>query len=522
VSDPASIWHVTREYAGVAEAGGVKDVVRGLAEAHARVGAALSVVLPLYGFLPQGIVEGRPIARFALSMPDQDRNNALFEEDVRVYSSRKGGVRLLFVDAPRFASKRGVYTYTAEDETENQWRKRGTGHWDFHQMNLVLQKAALETALALGETPWVFHCHDGHTAFLPALMREDARYRGFFARTGAMLTIHNAGPGYHQEVWDPGFAGLLTGLSDVVLQKGLLGGAVDPLLLAGAYAKLVTVSPQYAREVMEERENETSGGLGRTLRERGIELAGVTNGVDPGPWDPRFPEKSGLPSRFDPLTGDLEGKRACRKALEGKLRFNFGAARPHSPLYAFVGRLTSQKGIDVLFHALEKLLRAEADRSFVVLGQGEKEMEATLSRLASDASSHGRLAFVPRYDPKLASLIYAASDFFLVPSAYEPCGLVDFIAQILGSIPVVHKVGGLAKVRDGETGFSYEDHDEAALAAAIDRTTVLSSQKPELLERIRRTAFAEIYSFHTWDKVLAEGYLPLYEGAPARNEWTAR
>lgn len=515
------VWHVSREYAGIAEAGGVKDVVRGLAEAHSRAGGAPSVVMPLYGFVSNRFATDSPVASFTLPLPDQDRNNELIVETVRVHESRQDGVRLLLVDSPRYSALRDVYTYTADDERENHWRKKGTGHWDSHQLNLILQRAALETSLALDEIPDIFHCHDGHTAFLPALLREDSRFAQPFRDSSAVVTIHNAGKGYHQEVWDPGFAGLLTGLSDDVLHRGLLNGTVDPLLLAGDYSRLVTVSERYAEELLAERGEEMSGGLGKALRERGIALAGITNGIDPVPWDPRTPERAHIPFGFDPMSGELSGKWRCRRALME--RFSIASDRPvHSPLYAFVGRLTGQKGIDVLFHALQILLRGGMERQFVVLGTGEKEKESMLAWLAAEPGAAGRLVFLPRYDPTLASLIYAASDFFLVPSAYEPCGLTDFIAQIFGSIPVVHHVGGLVKVRDGETGFCYREQLPEDLVEAVERTTRIYNDQPELLDRIRRTAFGEVFSRHTWDRVLADSYFPLYAGVLADGPWTRK
>jgi starch synthase len=521
VSPVPSVWHVAREYAGIAEAGGVKDVVRGLAEAQARAGGSPTVVMPLYGFVPKEPAAEPPVASFTFFLPDQDKENELVEEPIRVYSGHKNGVRLLLVDSPRYAALRDVYTYTAEDEREDHRRKKGTGHWDSHQLNLILQRAALETARALGEMPGVFHCHDGHTSFLPAIMRENARFSGHFLTSSALVTIHNAGKGYHQEVWDPAFAGLLTGLPTDVIRKGLLNGTTDPLLLAGTYARLVTVSEQYAAELLAERANEMSGGLGRTLRERGIALAGITNGIDPVPWDPRTPDKAGIPFGFDPSSGDLGGKKKCRQALAA--RIGLPADRtPQGPLYAFVGRLAGQKGIDVLFHALESLVRGRDDRWFIVLGTGEKEKEAMLAWLAAEPSSGGRLVFVPRYDPVLASLIYAASDFFLIPSTYEPCGLTDFIAQLMGSIPVVHHVGGLVKVRDAATGFSYRAQRHEDLGAVVERTTRLFREQPGLLESIRRTAFQEIFSLHTWDRVLADSYLPLYASPFSVGSWTPK
>ena len=108
----------------------------------------------------------------------------------------------------------------------------------------------------------------------------------------------------------------------------MLGGSVDPLLLAGHYGLLNTVSEQYARELLEEKDRERGAGLGRELRERGIPLAGITNGVDPAPYDPRTPERTGLPFRFDPSRGDLEGKRGCRRQLADRL--DWPLSRPPS------------------------------------------------------------------------------------------------------------------------------------------------------------------------------------------------
>ena len=516
-----SIWHVTREYTGIAEAGGVKDVASGLARSLARAGIAPTVVVPLYGLVPRSFPVPEPCVTFSLVMPDQDAG-VMREEPVSLRPLLLEGVRILLVDSPRFADKRGIYTYIAADEAENPHKKRGTGHWDFHQMNALLAKSALEGAILLGEMPSLFHCHDGHAALLPAIMREHPRYAGPCAAAGAVVTIHNAGAGYHQEIWDKDFAGLLTGLERAVLEKGLLDGTIDPLLLAGSYAVLNTVSEQYARELMEEKDKERGAGLGRALRERGIRLHGITNGVDLAPYDPRFPGQTGLPFSFDPATGDLDGKRRCRELLAKRLGARKLLGDPAVPLYAFIGRLTSQKGVDVLATAIRMLPAAASSPAFVVLGEGEKWAEDAFRSLAADPAVRGRLVFLQRYDPALAKLIDAASDFLLIPSIYEPCGLTDFHAQLLGSIPVVHRVGGLVKVEDGVTGFSYDEHSSRALARAIDRTSGVFRDDPALLARIRRQAFERIASRYTWERVLESGYMPLYQSALTGDQWTRR
>ncbi len=508
------VWHVTREFSGIAEAGGVKDAVSGLAWALGRAGVRAVVTLPLYGFLKGKLPLKKEIASFSFAVPDQDKGNRTENEPVKVFHMEREGVRFLLVDSPRFAQKTDVYTYTAEDEAANQYKKKGTGHWDSHQMNVILQKAALEASLATGTAPDVFHCHDGHAAFLPAIMREDLRLRGHFASTGAVVTIHNAGVGYHQEIWNAEFARVLTGLNKKVISRGVLGQTVDPLLLASSYAALSTVSEQYARELLEEKEAEIAGGLGKTLRERGIPLRGITNGVDPEPFDPRDPEKTGLPFKFDPSRGDWAGKKRCRarlfQLLPGPRR---APRRDHElPLFAFIGRLTPQKGIDVLQGAIESLIAERDAPDFIVLGQGEREAEERFRKMTA-RGREGHLFFLSRFDPSLAKLIYAASDFMLIPSAYEPCGLTDFHAQLMGTIPLVHRVGGLVKVRDGVTGFSYDLQTAGALAEAVRRCLRLFREEAPLIERIRKKAFEEIFALHTWDKVVQDGYIPLYESA---------
>jgi starch synthase len=183
---------------------------------------------------------------------------------------------------------------------------------------------------------------------------------------------------------------------------------------------------------------------------------------------------------------------------------------PDAPLFAFIGRLTPQKGIDVLQGAMEELVNEIDAPNFIVLGQGEREAEEKFRRLAA-RGKEGRVFFLSRFDPSLAKLIYAASDVMLIPSAFEPCGLTDFHAQLMGTIPLVHRVGGLVKVKDGITGFTYDLQTPSALAKAIRRCLGLFRTDAPLVERIRKKAFEEIFELHTWDKVAREGYIPLYE-----------
>jgi len=546
---------VAREFAGLAEAGGLKDAVAGLAAAQVRAGIRAAVLMPWYGFLVPLEAERLPV-RFTLNLPAANEASPLAPELVEVYRLYRDGVEVFLLDSARARAKRDVYTYTAADELENPYQKKGTGHWDAHHLNLTLQRGALELARRARRLGWpgppaILHCHDGHAAFLPAILHLQGR--GRLRRTRALLTLHNAGGGYHQEIYGLQFARQLTGLPLEVLEEGRYQGAdeaVDPLLVGSRFAPVNTVSEQYAAEISSGALDHLTGGLGKAYREAGIRLRGITNGIDPRPYDPRVPAQTGLAYAFDPARGDLEGKKKCRRwileeiaaapisggapaylqqARRGLARqfppgspltglSCFGSLRdaPGSPLFTFVGRFASQKGVDVLAGAAARLLGRRADLSFLVLGQGEQALEVRLAELAAGPAGAGRFCLLLGFNSLAAKYCYAAGDFFLVPSLYEPCGLTDLYAQMMGSLPVVHRVGGLVKVRHGETGYSYEQHSPEALCRAIQEAAADHRDRPERLEDMRRRAFGEVLERFTWDRVLAGGYLPLYRELQAQ------
>ncbi|NOX25261.1 MAG: glycogen synthase [Deltaproteobacteria bacterium] len=388
-------------------------------------------------------------------------------------------------------------------------------------MNVLQQKAALALMIRLDERPDIIHCHDGHTALLPAMLREIEGYRHYFSRTGCVVTIHNAGTGYHQEVADLPFAKAVTGLPQRVIDNNLLAGAFDPLLTAAAYALLNTVSENYARELQETDDDSLTGWLGHTLVKRGFSLAGVTNGIDPADYNLKNYQALGLAAGFIPGSTSARnkaGKAACRRDLIMSL----AAGRmtglkqtghldwlPQLPLFTFVGRFTAQKGIDKLQAALKKLLLIQANFQILILGSGQKDEEDKLRLLARQPANSGRICLLCGFDSITATRMFAAGDFFLIPSRYEPCGLTDFQAQLFGNLPIVHAVGGLVKVRDGKTGFTYDAHDSGVLIAAMQRAINLFATEKPALARMQKAAVILIHRKYTWDKVMSR-YLELY------------
>jgi starch synthase len=451
--------------------------------------------------------------------PDEERR-----EMVTFWEQSLNGVRILLVEAERFADKLGVYTYTAREEQKHSWQLQGNGHVDYFAMNILLQKAALDVMILLDEHPDIIHCQDGHAASLAVIMREHPGYRPYFRHSGVVVTIHNAGIGYHQEVADLPFAMAVTGLPEFVIRAGRLGNSFDPFVAASGYAVMNTVSENYAHELQKTSEDARTGWLGHRLKQRGVKLVGVTNGINPHDFDPAKPDKIGLAAAFSPSKGDFSGKRLCKKDILtdyhrikkrdhveqlGSLKLDQAL-----PLFTFIGRLTAQKGVDILLQSLALLMAEDTRFQLLVLGSGDPALEKQLAAITALKEIKGQVCFLKGYDPALATRIYAAGDFFLIPSLYEPCGLTDYIAQLLGNIPIVHAVGGLVKVKDNKTGFSYTAHAPTALAETMQKALVTFRTSPKQIRSMQQAALKLILEKYTWQKVMSS-YFKLYDQALA-------
>jgi len=507
---------ITREFGGIAGAGGVKDVVPELSEAFLHLGLNIDVILPCYGFIDPVEKGFSPFqGEFEVDMNYKDRER---REKITFYEKNENSINIILVSSKRFTEKNGVYTYTTIDEEKNPFHSRGAGHYDYFPMNVLLQKAALVYYISRDKKPDIFHCHDGHAALLPAIMRELEGFRVYFRDCNSLITIHNAGKGYHQEILDIPFARANTGLPRHLIEKSLLMGAFDPFIAGAYYCPINTVSENYARELRETRLDELTGWLGHTLNTKGITIEGITNGINPDNFNPQKPESLGLPCAFEPLKGDLEGKKHARNKIYNFLRENsffkvFGELHESSaPLLTVISRLTKQKGLEVLADTLESLF--ETDFQIIILGEGSRELEDRIAWLVQNPALNGRAVFINGYNPELSNLIYAAGDFFIIPSLYEPCGLTDFKAQLMGNLPIVRKTGGLVKVIDGFNGFTYKNQSASELTGVILRAIEIYKNAPDVIQRMRVDAVKNIHENYTWEKVAIK-YLSLYEKAMA-------
>jgi starch synthase len=452
-----------------AKTGGLADVAGALFGEFAKRGADVRAFMPFYASVRAG--PWRFEALSDLAAVPLDIGGTRYAFSVFTTPSAGGGRGIYFIDCPVLFDRGTLYTTDADE----------------HRRFILFTLAVLETCKRLNVVPDVFHCNDWHTAFLPLLLK--TRYAGEdLARAKSVLTIHNIA--YQGVMAGSAAPDLGLGTAYALLdQDDLRQGFINPLKTGIKFADTVTtVSPTYAREICD---GPLGMGMQEALRARVGGVAGILNGVDYADWDPRHDPH--LTTHFSPqdLSGKAENKR--RLLAAGGLDLPAGA-----PLMSVVSRLTDQKGFDLLFEVLPETLRRR-DCGFIALGSGEARYVDFFERLAADFP--GRVAFRSGYDEAFAHLIEAGSDIFLMPSRYEPCGLNQMYSLRYGTIPIVHRTGGLADsvrpfdpVTGQGTGCVFNDFDENGIRWALN-TTLDWYQQSSLWARLIQNAMAQDFSW---------------------------
>jgi starch synthase len=440
------VFFVTAELAPLAQSGGLGDAVAGLARALAARGHEVTALLPAYRStlaepsLPP-LSESGPVR---LSGPFGEIRGRWLSG---VLAPRLS-VRLL--DLPAFYDRPTLYGFPD----------------DVPRFITFSRAAALR---AHEERPDVVVAHDWHAALSVCVLRT-LFDRGPTRGVGAVQVVHNNA--YQGRA--PASAMSWTGLpQELFAPDGLEFFGDLSLLKAGLIAadRIVAVSPTYAREI------QTPGfgaGLEGVYQLRHARLSGIANGLDVDRFDPGT--DAALPERFH--SASLAGKRVCREAMLAEL----GLEKPEPGRYlAAIGRLTAQKGWDVLVESLEGLVAAGA--SIALLGDGERAIADALR--AAAVRFPGRVKAIVGWDESVARRLYASADAVLVPSRFEPCGLVQLTAQRYGALPVAHRVGGLADtIRDGETGILFAPLSTENVVSAAERAAKLvRARGPERLVR---------------------------------------
>ena len=481
--DKFAICLLASEVEPLSKTGGLADVAGALTRYLHRAGHDVRLFTPGYDFIDRAACAAEPVA-------------GLTQVPLTV------GARTYRFSILRAALPDGAFAYLIDCPPLYARGRLYTSDPDEHVRFLVLTRAALIACQLLGFAPQIVHCNDWHTAFAPLYLRTLYADQPLFARSRTVLTIHNIG---YQGIFSAAQVSDLTlppTAQRLLYPPDLAAGNINALRHGILYADTITtVSPTHAREICTD---EYGMGLQDTLRVRAAEgdVAGILNGVDYDEWDPRRDRY--LPLHFDADT--LEVKGQLKRQFLARRRL---AAAPTLPLVGIVSRLAVQKGIDLMFDAVPRVLSARP-WSFAVLGSGEPLYEQFFTDLERRFS--GRVSYHRGYDEELAHWIEAASDMFLMPSRYEPCGLNQMYSLRYGTAPIVRRTGGLADsvehydpTSGRGTGVVFSDFDSPALEWALNTALDLYAL-PEHWTRMTRNGMQRDFS---WQHQGAE-YIELY------------
>ncbi|CAN5912814.1 glycogen/starch synthase [soil metagenome] len=373
---------------------------------------------------------------------------------------------------------------------------------DEHRRFLALSYAALMICQRLDFAPDIVHCHDWQASLLPMIIKTLVAKDPRFARTRTLLTIHNLmyQGSFPVEVGPDTNLGAVSHLFHQDLMKA---GRVNFLLQGILFADGVsTVSPTYAREIQGEK---FGAGLDGYLRARSATVVGILNGVDYDEWSPE--RDAHIPHAYS--AGDLAGKERDKQHLLTSLGLPYIAG---VPVLGVVSRLVGQKGFKLFDPVMFELLRKHGFQ-LVVLGSGEPGLQDMFSQMQQQFPR--QVCFYQGFKNDLAHLIEAGADMFLMPSIYEPCGLNQLYSLRYGTVPIVHRTGGLADTvtqwqpRTGQgNGFVFDHHDEAVLRWAIE-AALTTYRDPTQWQRLIQNGMAEDFSWATQGKLYELVYAKL-------------
>ena len=473
---PLRVLFIAAEGVPFVKTGGLADVIGALPKALRRLGHDVRVVLPRYASINPARWRLEPLLdNVAVPMHEET-------EHVRILAgSLADDIPVYFVDSPRYFQRENLYGYVDDGERF-----------------ILFCRAALEMVRQLQWQPEVLHCHDWHAAIIPNWMRTIYRDDPFLRGAATVFTIHNLAFqgifGYRiLEVAGVAEAGFLyPAVAELANVVDLMGRGI---LFADTVS---TVSPRYAKEILTPQFGER---LDPVLRERRDHLYGILNGIDTEEFNPATDRY--ITAHFDAFS--LEQRPANKVLLQEQVHL---PVDDQIPVVGMISRLADQKGLDLLDQVLIPLI--DLGVQLVVSGTGDQHYHQMFQRLA--ARYPRQVAINLTFNSEFSQRIYAGSDLFLMPSRFEPCGVSQMLAMRYGSIPVVHRTGGLADTvtefdpaADSGNGFCFQPYEPFQLFAALVRAlTVYRFKEP--WHRLMSRAMQADYS---WD-ASAEQYVALY------------
>jgi starch synthase len=474
---------VTSEVAGFFKRGGLADVSQALPVALAGQKVTSAVAMPYYAEIK--LKKSRCLGQVAVQWGSQ-------QELVFIFVSTLPGSGV-----PVYLFRHPMLNDYMDDQIHDRFAFFSLAVVAFYYYSLSSSKMHFD----------VIHCHDWHTALIPLMLGENNKTlrQKETLKSGAVktvMTIHNL---MYQGVSESTLISRLNSPKTLFHLTRKKDSETFNILREGLeYADVIsTVSPTYAREITTSRFGE---GLHEVLERRRDKVTGILNGIDTEIWNPATDKK--LPVTYS-MRSAASGKSRIKTALQDEL----GLYRKSLPVFGFIGRLEPrQKGIDIIMEALDKLLPTMRFQ-LVVLGTGNPQVTKTLVKLSR--SHKGRIAFVNKFDEPLAHRIYAGCDVLLVPSRFEPCGLIQMIAMRYGTIPLVRRTGGLADtVTDGKTGFVFDEYTGKALGKKMAEVIDLWGASQDKWQRIMHNVMAADFSW----TASARKYKSLYKKLIGENK----
>ena len=403
----ARILMVASEGLPFIKSGGLADVIGSLPNELVKKGHEVRVVLPLYLPIAKKFHHEFTLeAQYSVSI-------SYHEVPVNLWSTMYKDVKFYFVEHKGYFERDAMY-----------------GYMDDGERFAYFQKAVIEMCNQLNYFPEIMHCHDWHTGMIPAKCKDGHSFDERYRNIRFVYTIHNLA---YQGNFGVEMLDSCLGLDYRIYDNGNVryDGGISFMKSGILYAdKVTTVSPTYSQEILTPQYGEH---LEMVLNIRKYDLWGITNGIDIEYWDPKTDPE--IPYHFNKVNVK-KAKALNKEALQKELGLNVDS---NVMLVGVVSRLTWQKGFYLMMEKLSEICAMPIQ--LAVLGSGEASIEEKMGQL--EAGNKGKIAFYKGYNESLAHRIYAASDLFLMPSLFEPCGISQLISMRYATLPLVRETGGL-------------------------------------------------------------------------------
>ncbi len=491
------ILFLSAEVAPIAKVGGLADVAGALPKELIKLGVDIRVCLPFYGFIDKKLFKPKKIIS-NIKVPFGKT-----KETISVWQTKLPGstVKVYLIQHKYFNAKK-VYV----GSRIMRGKKYSRGQIDTERFSFFT-RSSLRAARALDFKPNIIHAQDWHTALIGdylktltnpkgKITREESEIALFFKKAKTLYTIHNLA---NQGISDPKIIGMSKINPNLeIIKADAKNGDINFMVQGILGSDLInTVSQKYSREILH---HYLGAGLDNILQKRKKDLYGILNGIDTEFFNPEKDKYI-----FKKYNGkSINNKIVNKTKLQKELKLE---ANKDTPLLGLVSRLVWQKGIELFEDKFAKL-----DCQFVFLGTGQPKYEDHLKRLAKKYPN--KIKALIKFDVKLAQQIYAASDFFLMPSRFEPCGLGQMIAMRYGSVPITRSTGGLADTvfsprlfrLKKANGFTFKKYSSESFYRALTRALNTYHKQPKKYQKLQLNGMQGDYS---WGKSAKE-YLKLY------------